>query len=68
MIKKDRNAFVAHKGDKVVLNMSFVNANEVSNFENETGLKVYFNIPPVNDRNQDIDEVNNLLKKVGFRI
>jgi len=68
MVKKDRNAFVAHKDDKIVLNMSFVNANEVSNFEKETGLKVYFNIPPVNDRNQDIDEVNNLLKKVGFRI
>ncbi len=68
MIKKDRNAFAAHRNDRIVLNMSFVNANEVSNFEKETGLKVYFNIPPVNDRNQDIDEVNNLLKKVGFRI
>lgn len=68
MIKKDRNAFAAHKNDKIVLNMSFVNAGEVSDFETETGLKVYFNIPPVNDRNQDIDDVNKLLRKLGFRI
>ncbi len=68
MIKKDRNAFAAHVNDKIVLNMSFVNGNEVSDFEKETGLKVYFNVPPVNDRNQDIDEVNKLLQKLGFRI
>lgn len=66
LLKKNRNAFNEHKGDKVVLNMSFVNDQEVPDFEYETKLKIFDNIPPMNDRNRNLEEVNQLLMRLGF--
>lgn len=66
LIKKDRNAFVSNMDKKIVLNMSFVNDQEVADFEYETKLKVFYNLPPMNDRNQNLAEVNQLLMKLGF--
>lgn len=68
LLKKNRNAFLEHKGDKIVLNMSFVNDQEVPDFEYETKLKIFDNLPPMNDRNRDLDQVNELLGKLGFNI
>lgn len=68
LLKKNRNAFLEHKSDKIVLNMSFVNDQEVPDFEYETKLKIFDNLPPMNDRNRDLDQVNELLGKLGFRI
>lgn len=66
LIKKNRNAFEDNRDHKIVLNMSFVNDQEVPDFEYETKLKVFDNLPPVNDRNQNLLEVNQLLMKLGF--
>ena len=68
LLKKNRNAFLEHKGDKIVLNMSFVNDQEVPDFEYETKLKIFDNLPPMNDRNRDLEQVNELLGKLGFNI
>lgn len=66
LLKKNRNAFNEMKGEKVVLNMSFVNDQEVPDFEYETKIKVFDNLPPMNDRNRDLEEVNQLLSRLGF--
>ena len=66
MIKKNRNVLVEHKDDKILLNMSFVNNQEVPDFEYETKLKVFDNLPPLNDRNRNLPEINILLGKLGF--
>ena len=68
LLKKNRNAFNERKGDKIVLNMSFVNDQEIPDFEYETKLKVFDNLPPMNDRNKDLIEVNQLLSRLGFRM
>ena len=68
MIKKDRNVLATHKDDNIVLNKSFVTGEEITDFEKETGLKVFYNLPPLNDRNQNNEEVNDLLRKLGFII
>lgn len=68
LLKKNRNAFLEHKGDKIVLNMSFVNDQEIPDFEYETKLKIFDNLPPMNDRNRDLDQVNELLGRLGFKI
>ena len=68
MIKKDRNVLATHKDDNIVLNKSFVTGEEITDFEKETGLKVFYNLPPLNDRNQNNEEVNDLLRKLGFMI
>ena len=66
MLKKNKNAFLDHKDDLIVLNKSFVNEQEIADFEYETKSKVFANIPPLNDRNVDLAEINDLLRKLGF--
>ena len=68
LLKRNSNAFLDHKEDKIVLNKSFVNAQEIGDFEYETKSKVFANIPPLNDRNVDIGEVNELLRQLGYQI
>ena len=50
----------------LVLNKSLLNNKDVMDFEYESRLKVMFNMPPLNDRDKNIPEVNELLKKMGF--
>ena len=54
LIHKD--AFDKLYGKKIVLNKSLLTKQEVTDFEYESHSKVYFNIPPLNDRNQN-DEI-----------
>lgn len=67
-IKRNKNAFIEKKDEKIVLNMSFVSEDEVYDFEIETGVKVFENIPPINDRDTDSPEINRLLSKLGFNV
>jgi len=67
-LKKNANALVELKDKNVVLNMSFVNNQELPEFEYETKLTVFDNIPPLNDRNENSIEVNNFLRKLGYNI
>lgn len=68
LLKRNKNAFLEKKGEKIVLNISFVNDQEVPDFEYETKSKVFDNLPPLNDRNKNLREVNDLLRKLGFNI
>lgn len=68
LLKKNKNSFTDKKGEKVVLNMSFVNEQELPDFEYESKIKVFANIPPLNDRNQNLEEINQLLRKLGFNL
>lgn len=68
LLKKNRNAFKEMKDKKVVLNMSFVNEQEVPDFEYESKIKVFANIPPLNDRDKNLESINDLLRKLGFTI
>ena len=49
----------------VVLNISMLSSKDVNDFEYESKLKVYFNMPPVDDHKRS-DELNELLRKLGF--
>lgn len=68
LLKRNRNAFAERKGDLILLNKSFVNDQEIPDFEYETKVKVFDNLPPLNDRNTNIESINNLLRKLGFNI
>ena len=67
-MKKNKNAFLDHKEDYIVLNKSFINEQELPDFEYESKVDVFANIPPLNDRDEDIDEINDLLRKIGFKL
>ena len=54
------------KGKKVVLNKSLLLESEIADFEVETRIKVYYNIPPLNDKKDNCDILSALLEKLGY--
>jgi MinD superfamily P-loop ATPase len=66
LLRRNKNAFLDHKDDYIVLNKSFVNDQEIADFEFETKSKIFANIPPLNDRNNDLHEINQFLTQLGY--
>ena len=62
LIHKD--AFDKLYGKKIVLNKSLLTQKEVTDFEYESHSKVYFNMPPINDRNQNEEILKRLLDNI----
>ena len=54
------------KGKKVVLNKSLLSESEIADFEVETRIKVYYNIPPLNDKKDNSDILSPLLEELGY--
>lgn len=54
------------QGKKVVLNQSMLNDKDISEFEFESRLKIFYNIQPLNDREPNHPELVELLHKLGF--
>jgi hypothetical protein len=72
IIKINRMMLISSKslkdleGKRVVLNRSMLSSSDVSDFEYESKLKILYNMPPLNDREKNIDKVNELLIRLGF--
>lgn len=62
----DRNAFNALKNKKVVLNQSLLSKKDVLDFEYESRSKVFYNMPPLDEREKDIFTLNAFLVRLGF--
>ena len=56
------------KNKKVVLNQSLLSQSEIANFEYEARLKVFYNLPPLNERSKNQPDLENMLKKMNFNI
>lgn len=54
------------KGKKVVLNKSFLTSDELSKFEYEGKFRVFFNLPPINERQKKSEHIIALYKKIGL--
>ena len=50
----------------VVLNKSLLDEKDISNFEVETGIKVFYNISPLNDKKDNSSILLPLLSKMGY--
>ena len=53
-------------GKKVVLNKSLINSKDVLDFEYESKTKVFYNMPPLDERRNNAELVNPLLSRLGF--
>lgn len=51
---------------KIVLNQSLLSNKDVQDFEYESGVKIYYNMPPLDERSKQMDELNSMLIKLGF--
>lgn len=66
LMKQKPKVFENLKNQKIILIQSLLNEKDVAEFEYESKVKVFANIPPVNDRKDDIEVINTLLNKMGF--
>ena len=63
--KKNTEVFNRLKTKKVVLNKSLLNGKDLGEFEYEAGLKVFYNMPPLNERKKN-EAITNLLVQLGL--
>lgn len=54
------------KNKCIILNQSVLSAKDVDDFEYEANLKVFYNLPPLDDRANDLPALNQFLMKLGF--
>lgn len=60
------NAFKRLKGEKIILNQSLLSPKDVLDFEYESGTKIFYNMPPLDERERSIHSLNVFLCKIGF--
>ena len=58
--------FKTLKDKKVILNQSLLSNKDVSDFEFESGVRVFFNMPPLDERSNNMQALNEFLVKLGF--
>ena len=66
IMRKNKNTFTELKGKTIVLNKSLISDKDVKEFEYEAKSKVFFNMPPLNDKTFDNHVVEDFLIKLGF--
>ena len=74
MIKLNKLMFIDRAGNflkalrnkKVILNQSLLNQKDVLDFEYEAGLKIFYNMPPLDEREKSIHALNKFLVMLGF--
>ena len=54
------------KGKKVILNQSLLSSKDVLDFEYESRLKIFYNMPPLDEREKKNKLMNDFLVKLGF--
>lgn len=59
-------AFKDLKGKKIILNQSLLNSKDVLDFEYESSAKIFYNMPPLDEREKSIHALNSLLVRLGF--
>lgn len=60
------NIFKTLKDKKVILNQSLLSSKDVLDFEYESGLKICYNMPPLDEREKSIYALNTFLVRLGF--
>lgn len=64
-ISRSRGVLTTLEGKKIILNKSLLTPKDISEFEMEAGIKVFYSIPPLNDR-MESKTLDGLLVKLGF--
>lgn len=66
LMRRDRNALERIKDKKLVLNKSLLEMNDVKEFEYEAKVKVFYNIPPLDERKDSQMVLDSFLEKLGI--
>jgi len=66
LLKSGRGVIDRLKNKKVILNKSTLDSKDIMDFEYEAKMKVFHNIPCLDDRKDVHEQLNSLLSKLGF--
>ena len=66
LIRKNNKIFDELNGKKIILNRSILSEKDVHDFEKESGSKIFFNMPLIDDKLDYVDSVNDFLIALGF--
>ncbi len=66
MIRNDRNVLERLQDKKIVLNQSLLNDVDVKDFEFEAKCKIFYNMPPLDDKRDTHVVIKDFLKLIGF--
>jgi len=66
LIRTDRKIFDKLRNKKIVLNKSVLSNSDVKDFEYESGSKVFFNIPCLDEKLDNNKKINEFLIALGF--
>ena len=65
LMRRNRRIFEELKGKKIILNQSLLSNSDIMDFEYEGRTKVFYNIPPLNDRER-YSVLHDFLAKMGL--
>ena len=65
VVRRNRNIFGILKNKKLVLNKSLLNNKDVSDFEYEANMRVFYNMPPLDERKRN-PAMNDFLSRMGI--
>lgn len=66
LMRRDRQALEKLKDKKIVLNKSLLSNMDVKEFEYEAKVKMFYNIPPLDDRKDSHEELKSFLEELGI--
>lgn len=66
LIRNDYKIFDKLKNRRIVLNKSVLDSNDVIDFERESGSKIFFNIPCLDEKLDNNQKINEFLIALGF--
>ena len=62
----NRELLTGLRGKKVILNQSLLSSKDVLEFNTESRLNIFYNMPPLDEREAALPVLNNFLVKLGF--
>ncbi|MEG1313803.1 MAG: hypothetical protein RSD40_05765 [Bacilli bacterium] len=65
LMRRDRFIFDKLKGKKIILNKSLLTSSDINDFEFEAKAKIYYNIPPLDERKKN-QIISSFLVKLGL--
>jgi hypothetical protein len=66
LMRRDRKAFEKLAGRKLVLAQSILSDSDIKEFEYEANIKTFFTLPPLDERSNNSEVLQNLLNKLGI--
>lgn len=66
LMRRDREIFNKLKGKKIVLAKSLLSTSDVNEFEYEAKTKVFFNLPPLDERQNNSEVLQDLINRLGI--